>query len=160
MHADGWKLSRTGKFIADFGSDANAENEKLRTELQKQSRDDLFQFLSLIIQAEISLDLSNATDQFETLIPLLDTELTSTNTVVQVAKLSQSNRLGNMRLVSIELLEKAMHFFGIKMLKVYEDAELYSTLIKFFGIFPFNDIALKTVSNILAHALDQEEAIN
>ena len=33
MHADGWKLSRTGKFIADFGSDANAENEKLRTEL-------------------------------------------------------------------------------------------------------------------------------
>ena len=91
-------------------------------------------------------------------MPLLDAELNVSNIVVQVERLSQTNKLGNMRLASIELIEKAMRFFGIRMLKTFEDADLFSTLIKFYGIVPFNDIALKAVTNVISHAIDYDLA--
>ena len=78
--------------------------------------------------------------------------------VVQVDRLSQTNKLGNMRLASIELIEKAMTYFGIKMLKTFEDADLFSTLIKFYGLFPFNDMVLKAVTNVISHAIDYDLA--
>ena len=90
----------------------------------------------MIIQAEISLDLSNAVDKCEMLVPLLDAEVNMSSDVVQVDRLSQTNKLGNMRLASIELIEKAMTYFGIKMLKTFEDADLFSTADQVLWTFP------------------------
>ena len=59
-----------------------------------------------------------------------------------------------MRLASLELVEKAMRCYGIRMLKTFEDADFFSTLLKLYGLYPFNDIALSLVTNILAHAID------
>ena len=59
-----------------------------------------------------------------------------------------------MRLASIELTEKAVRCFGVKMLKAFTDTDLYQSLIKLYGIFPFNDIVMSLITSILSRAID------
>ena len=63
-------------------------------------------------------------------------------------------RLGLMRLAALELLEKLHGCYGLRILDVYREADLYTSLIKFYAMYPYNDIALRYVTSILAHALD------
>ena len=67
-------------------------------------------------------------------------------------------RLGMMRLSALELLEKLHTCYGIKMLDIYREADLYTSLMKFYALYPYNDIALRYVTSILQHALDNELA--
>ena len=63
-----------------------------------------------------------------------------------------------MRLASLQLLDKAFRCYGMKMLKVYEESDIYKSLLRFYGIFPFNDMAHQMITNILAFALDFKQA--
>jgi hypothetical protein len=58
-----WRMARTGGPIF---AEASEDEEKLKSkqliEIKKQSREDLFQFVSMIVQAEIALDLTHAVE--------------------------------------------------------------------------------------------------
>ena len=63
-----------------------------------------------------------------------------------------------MRLAALELLEALHKYYGVRMLDVYREADIYTSLMKFYALYPYNDIALRYVTSILAHALDIELA--
>ena len=44
------------------------------------------------------------------------------------------------------------------MLEVFKEADLFSSLIKMYAFYPYNDMALRLVSNILSSALDDKLA--
>ena len=69
-------------------------------------------------------------------------------------------KLGLMRLAALELLDMLQMHYGIRMLDIYREADLYTSLMKFYALYPYNDIALRYVTSILAHALDIELAKN
>lgn len=64
-----------------------------------------------------------------------------------------------MRLSAIELLDKLQQSYGIRMLDVFkETGSLFPSLLEMYARYPYNDIALRQVTNIIAHALDSELA--
>ena len=66
-----WKMAASGApFYAENSADAESERHKQLVDVKRSSRDDLFQFISMIIQAEIALDLTHAIEQNESLISL------------------------------------------------------------------------------------------
>jgi len=44
------------------------------------------------------------------------------------------------------------------MLEVFRDADLFSSLIKMYAFYPYNDMALRLVTSVLASALDDKLA--
>ena len=64
-------------------------------------------------------------------------------------------RLGMAKLTALELLNKLLKCYGVKMLEIYKEADLYSTLLNYYEVFPYNDIALKLVTNIIARSINQ-----
>ena len=62
------------------------------------------------------------------------------------------------KLTALELLNKLLKCYGVKMLEIYKEADLYSTLLNYYEVFPYNDIALKLVTNILARSINQQAA--
>ena len=44
------------------------------------------------------------------------------------------------------------------MLETFKQADLFSTLLEYYEVFPYNDIALKIITNIIAHTLDSKSA--
>ena len=67
-------------------------------------------------------------------------------------------RLGMAKLTALELLNKLLKCYGVKMLEIYKEADLYSTLLNYYEVFPYNDIALKLVTNIIARSINQQAA--
>ena len=67
-------------------------------------------------------------------------------------------RLGMTKLSALELLDKLHKCYGIRMLEAFKEADLYSTLLEYYEVFPYNDIALKLITSIFAHTLDHKEA--
>lgn len=63
-------------------------------------------------------------------------------------------RVGMAKLTALELLNKLLKCYGIKMLETFKEADLYSTLLNYYEVFPFNDIALKLVTNIFARSIN------
>jgi len=63
-----------------------------------------------------------------------------------------------MRLSALEILDKMQLCYGLRMLEVFKEADIFSKLIKMYGLFPFNDIALRFVSNVLCFGLDDKLA--
>mgnify|MGYP000616112439 CR=1 FL=1 len=70
-------------------------------------------------------------------------------------------RLGLMRLSALELLDKLQLCYGIRMLDVFKeaaDSDLYSSLIRMYARYPYNDIALRHVTSIIAYSMDHDLA--
>ena len=44
------------------------------------------------------------------------------------------------------------------MLETYKEADLYSTILNYYEFFPYNDIALKIVTNIFARSINNTAA--
>ena len=65
-----------------------------------------------------------------------------------------------MRLFSLALIDKAVRCLGLKLLIALEEngGDLFQTLLRLYGLYPFNDMALSYVTSILAHALDYDIA--
>ena len=63
-----------------------------------------------------------------------------------------------MRLAALELIDKLQSCYGLRMLEVFRDADLFSSLLKMYALYPFNDIALRHVTNVISHAIDTELA--
>ena len=66
-----WRIGAGGGvFYAE--SDAATEGQKHQqlVEIKTQARDELFQFVSMIIQAEITLDFTHVVDNTQTLVAL------------------------------------------------------------------------------------------
>ena len=62
------------------------------------------------------------------------------------------------KLSALELLDKVHKCYSVRMLEAFREADLYSTLLEYYEVFPYNDIALKLISNIFAHTLDHKTA--
>ena len=67
-------------------------------------------------------------------------------------------RLGMMRLAALELIEKLQTCYGLRMLEVFKEADLFSSLLKMYALYPYNDIALRYVTNVISFALDPKLA--
>ena len=67
-------------------------------------------------------------------------------------------RLGMAKLTALELLNKLLKCYGVKMLETFKEADLYSTLLNYYEVFPYNDIALKLVTNIFARSINHQAA--
>lgn len=44
------------------------------------------------------------------------------------------------------------------MLEVFKDADLFTSLIKMYAFYPYNDMALRLVTSVLSSALDDKLA--
>ena len=44
------------------------------------------------------------------------------------------------------------------MLEIFKEADLFVTLLKYYEAFPYNDIALKLITDIIAYTLDHKAA--
>ena len=71
---------------------------------------------------------------------------------------TSASRLGLTKLAALELLDKLHKCYGVRMLEAFKEADLYSTLLEYFEAFPYNDIALKLITNIIAYTLDAKAA--
>ena len=63
-----------------------------------------------------------------------------------------------MRLAALELLHKLHLSYGLRMLEVIRDADLYPSLLKMFELYPYNDVALRHCTNIILFAIDHKIA--
>ena len=86
------------------------------------------------------------------------TELDIETIIGKLGSTSGLPRLGMMRLSVLELLDKLQSCYGLRMLELFKEADLFNALIKMYAMFPYNDIALRHVTNIIAHALDSKLA--
>ena len=136
-------------FSAEKTDEEKAEEHEL-DEVKKSAREDLFQFMGPIVQLVISFELSlaNGTSSCER------NELKISEIVIGTTV----PRLGLMRIKALELLDKLHLCYGIRMLEVFREADLYNSLLKFYALYPYNDIALRFVTSILAYSLDNNLA--
>ena len=72
--------------------------------------------------------------------------------------LGAAPKLGMTKLSALELLNKLNKCYGIRMLETFKEADLFATLLEYYEVFPYNDIALKIITNIVAYALDSKSA--
>lgn len=63
-------------------------------------------------------------------------------------------RLGVVRLHALEFLESVQSKLGARMRIHLKEADIYNTLTDYFEAFPYNDLALSRVYNIIATSLD------
>ena len=63
-----------------------------------------------------------------------------------------------MRLAALELVDKLQLCYGLRMLEVYRDADLYASLLKMYAQYPYNDMALRLATSVLSYALDHKLA--
>lgn len=77
-----------------------------------------------------------------------------TVTVRQLLSEESRPRLGLFRLAELELLDKLQACYGIRILETYKETELITALVKLYALFPFNDMAMRYVTGILANTLD------
>ena len=63
-----------------------------------------------------------------------------------------------MRLAAIELLDKLHMSYGLRMLEQFVEDDVFTILLRMYDLYPFNDVALRCVTNIIAHALDNKLA--
>ena len=63
-----------------------------------------------------------------------------------------------MRLAALELIEKLNSCYGLPMLEVYQEADMFTSLLKLYALHPYNDIAHRYVTNVIAFALDHNLA--
>ena len=105
--------------------------------------------MSTIVQLVISFDLA-----------VIDENATTTTDMSFSAVMTKTRtlRLGLMRLSEIELLDKLQLCYGLRMLEVFREADLFSMLLKMYALYPYNDIALRYVTNIISFALDHKLA--
>ena len=59
-----------------------------------------------------------------------------------------------MRLSALELIDKLQLNYGIRMLEVIKETDLFPSFLKMYALYPYNDIALKHVTNLISYALD------
>ena len=88
---------------------------------------------------------------------IISRELTFAHETIQGTNISDfvnRPRLGLMRLSAIELLDKLQLSYGIRMLDVIKEADLFASLLQMYALYPYNDIALKHVTNLISFALD------
>ena len=72
-----WKMGQIGAFFADrdMMGDNKDDREKQISDIRSQSRDRLFDFIGIIIEAQVSVDLTQAVDKTETVIALHERDL-------------------------------------------------------------------------------------
>jgi len=63
-----------------------------------------------------------------------------------------------MRLAALELLDKLQLCYGIRMLEVMKEVDLFPSLLKMYVQYPYNDVALRYVTNLILHSLDHKAA--
>lgn len=131
-------------------TDAEKAREDELAEARKCAQEDLFQFMSPIVSLVIQFELSLADPGIES---------GGLTMISVIGHGSGAPRLGLMRLAALELLDKLQKSYGLRMLCVYKEADLFTTLLKLYSLYPFNDVAHSLVTSILAHALNRELAL-
>jgi hypothetical protein len=63
-----------------------------------------------------------------------------------------------MRLAALELLDKLQLCYGLRMHEIFKEADLFTSLLKMYALYPYNDIALRYVTSIFMFALDPKIA--
>ena len=132
-----------------FSPDKDKGDDNELQELKKSAREEIFQFVSPIIQNVIVFELSlkNGT-------PSTEKELKITEIIHSQREGGAAPRLGLMRLSSLELLDKLQLCYGLRMLEVFKEADLFTVLLKMYALYPYNDIGLRYVTSIISYALD------
>lgn len=115
------------------------DDEQELQQLKVKARESCFGFASQIVKEVISRELT-----------FTDQTITGTN----ISDFANRPRLGLMRLSAIELLDKLQLSYGIRMLDVIKEADLFPSLLQMYALYPYNDIALRHVTNLISFALD------
>ena len=137
-----------GYWNAPQSNNQEAKNDDL--EIKKTVREELFDFMSQIVQLVIAFDLAIAPNGTSS----HDKELNFT----EIIGAGNVPRLGLMRLTALELLDKLQSCYGLRILEVYKDSDIYVSLMKMYAFYPYNDMALRYVTSIIAYALDNQIA--
>ena len=99
-------------------TDEEKNEEQELIEVKKGVREDLFEFMGPIVQLVISFELS-----------LVNGTSSSERKELKISEIignSSVPRLGLMRLSALELLDKLHLCYGIRMLEVFREADLYT----------------------------------
>ena len=144
-------MTSFGANSLQLNKDASKSDEHELQEVKKSVKEDLFKLMSDIVQLVISFDFQ------------VTSGLSTTDKELSFAKIIGSERqdlprLGMKRLAALELIEKLQTCYGLRMLEVFKEADLFSSLLKMYGLYPYNDIALRYVTNVISFALDPKLA--
>ncbi len=120
-------------------------------EVKKGAKENLFSYMSDIVQLVISFD-------FQVTVGVSSNEKELKFSQIVDAARTDKPRLGLMKLAALELIDKLQNCYGLRMLEVFRDADIFSSLLKMYALYPFNDIALRHVTNVISYALDPELA--
>lgn len=137
--------------FASANQDSKKTEEKELQEMKNSVKEELFQFMSEIVQLVIAFDFSITSS-----VSSSDKELTFAE--ILGAQSRDLPRFGMMRMSALEVIDKLHMCYGLRMLEVFKEADLFSSLIKMYALYPYNDIALRYVSNILCFTLDHKLA--
>ena len=59
-----------------------------------------------------------------------------------------------MRLAALQLLDKLQACYGLRMLEIFKEADLYNSLLRMYPLYPYNDMAMLHITSIIANAID------
>ena len=85
-------------------------------------------------------------------------EREKSNTGRRITDLMSKPRLGLMRLSALELVDKLQLSYGLRMREVFREADLFSSLLQMYALYPYNDMGLRHVTSIISYSMDPEMA--
>ena len=101
----------------------------------------------------IAFELSIASDDSNTA-----SDVEACTIAAVMGQSQKTKRLGLMRLAALELLDKLQLCYGLRILEVFKEVDLFTSLLKMYALYPYNDIALRHVTSIFMYALDPKIA--
>jgi len=63
-----------------------------------------------------------------------------------------------MRLAALELLDKLQLCYGLRMLEVFKEADMFTSLLMIYDFYPYSDLAHRHVTSIISYSIDSSEA--
>ena len=91
----GWRIGAgAGAGLVDSDDDSNGDQPNDQSGVTDKCKEELFEFMSMIVCEEISIDLRRVVDQSEPLIELHGEDPVSNSGSVTVSRLATSKRLG------------------------------------------------------------------
>ena len=140
-----------------LSKEASKNDEQELAEVKKSVKEEMFPFMREIVQLVLAFEFQTMPEMPDA-AAAGDRDMSITAVVGQNRKTGSPKKLGMMRLAALELIDKLNSCYGLAMLEVFQEADLFTTLLKLYALHPYNDIAHRYVTNVLAFALDHSLA--
>ena len=139
-----------------LSKEATKHDEQELVEFKKSVKAEMFVFMREVVQLVLAFEFQTMPEMPD--VASGDRDMSITAVVGQNRKTGSPKKLGMMRLGALELIDKLNSCYGLPMLEVFKEADLFTSLLKLYALHPYNDIAHRYVTNVITFALDHSLA--